>query len=206
MHKRAVLLGAGATAATASIAFWWRSHPSACPYGLRWSIAVPHPVITRSRLLQLLGPQAGEQILEVGPGTGYYTLDVAAAIVPGKLAILDLQREMLDYTMRGAERRGLLNVEPAQGDARTLPYEDESFDGAFLVTTLGEVPDQDAALAELARVLKPGGRLVTGEIAVDPHFVTLRSIEARGRAYGLHLEGRRGLPFAYFARLVKNAG
>jgi SAM-dependent methyltransferase len=203
MRKLAVLLGAGA--ATAATALWWRTHPSACPYSLRWSVAVPHPVITRTRLLELLGPQAGEQILEIGPGTGYYTVDVAAAIVPGRLAILDLQREMLDYTMRQAERRALRNVDPAQGDARALPYEDESFDGAFLVTTLGEIPDQDAALAELARVLKPGGRLVTGEIAVDPHFVTLRSLEARARPHGLHLEGRRGVPFAYFARLVKDA-
>ena len=203
MRKRAVLLGAGA--ATAATALWWRTHPSACPYSLRWSVAVPHPVITRARLMQLLGPQTGEQILEIGPGTGYYTLDVAAAIVPGRLAVLDLQQEMLDHTMQQAERRALRNVDPTQGNALTLPYDDESFDGAFLVTTLGEIPDQDAALAELARVLKPGGRLVTGEIAVDPHFVTLRSLEARSRAHGLHLEGRRGVPFAYFARLVKDA-
>jgi ubiquinone/menaquinone biosynthesis C-methylase UbiE len=106
----------------------------------------------------VLEPRPGERILEVGPGTGYYTLEVAECLSPGgQLDIFDLQQEMLEHTTRRADERGLTNVIPTQGDARQLPYADGTFDAAFLATVLGEIPDQDAALRELARVLKPGG-------------------------------------------------
>ena len=92
----------------------------------------------------------------MGPGTGYYTLDVADWVKPdGEVDILDLQQEMLEHTMRRAGEGGLANVTPTQSDATSMPYEDATFDGAYLVTVLGEIPDQDAAIRELARVLKP---------------------------------------------------
>ena len=57
------------------------------------------------------------------------------------------------------ERKGITNVEYRQGDAVSLPAEDESFDVAFLVAVLGEVPDRGAALREIRRVLRPVGLL-----------------------------------------------
>src|ERR671929_238198 len=50
------------------------------------------------RLREALDPQPGEVLLEVGPGTGYYALDVAGWIAPGTLHVFDLQQEMLDHT------------------------------------------------------------------------------------------------------------
>jgi hypothetical protein len=67
---------------------------------------------------------------------------------------------------------------------------------------LGEIPDQDAALREVARVLKPEGRLVVGELFGDPHFTSLGALERRAGAAGLRLERRSGPRFGYFARLV----
>src|SRR4051812_39606526 len=95
---------AGAAGATVAAALWWRKHPSACPYGQRFWVEAPHPVITRKRLLAALEPQPGERILEVGPGTGYYTLTVAQALDVSFISIFDVQQEMLDHTMRAAER------------------------------------------------------------------------------------------------------
>ncbi len=181
-------------------AMWWRRHPSACPYGQRFWVEAPHPLITRQRLRSVLEPRSGERLLEVGPGTGYYTLTVAEWIAPGKLDIFDPQQEMLDHTMRRANERGLANVIPAQGDARRLPYPDASFDAVYLVTVLGEVPDQEAALREIARVLKPGGRLVVGELFGDPHWVSPGALRARAEAVGLTFERRLGLPLGYFGR------
>jgi SAM-dependent methyltransferase len=194
----------GAAAAVAGAALWWRKNPSACPYGQRFWVESPHPLITRQRLREILDPRPGERILEVGPGTGYYTLDVAEWIKPdGQVDILDLQQEMLDHTMRRAGERGLSNVTPTQTDATGMPYEDGTYDAAFLVTVLGEIPDQDAALRELARVLKPGGRLVVGELLGDPHYVRLAPMRLRASGVGLAYERRVGNALGYFARFVK---
>jgi ubiquinone/menaquinone biosynthesis C-methylase UbiE len=197
------IVAAGA-AAVAGVALWWRKNPSACPYSQRFWIAAPHLLITRSRLREVLDPKPGERLLEVGPGTGYYTLDAADWVGPeGALEILDLQQEMLDHTMGRAAESGLANITPTLGDATRLPYEDATFDAAFLVTVLGEVPDQEAAVRELARVLKPGGRLVNGEILADPHYVALRSMRLRAAGAGLTYESRVGNALGYFARFVK---
>jgi protein-L-isoaspartate O-methyltransferase len=162
-----------AVAGLGAAALWWRKHPSACPYGQRLWVEAPHPFITRARLREALDPRPGETVLEVGPGTGYYSLDVAHLIQPaGALHLLDLQQEMLDHTMRRTREARLYNLEPRQGDARALPYPDGTFDAAFLVAVLGEVPDQDGAMRELRRVLKSTGRIVVGELAGDPHMVT----------------------------------
>jgi ubiquinone/menaquinone biosynthesis C-methylase UbiE len=191
-----------AALAVVAVAFWWRKNPSACPYGQRFWVEAPHPFITRARLREILEPALGERVLEVGPGTGYYTLDLAEWVGDeGVLEIFDIQQEMLDHTMAAAAERGWANVRPTQGDARSLPYEDDSFDAAVLVTVLGEIPDQDAALRELERVLKPGGRLVVGELFGDPHMVTLASLRHRAEAAGLAYEGRVGPKLGFFARL-----
>jgi len=197
--RKLVALG---LAGVVGVALWWRKNPSASPYSQRFWVAAPHPVITRERLRGVLEPMAGERVLEVGPGTGYYTLDLAQWVGhEGAVDILDVQQEMLDHTIRRARERGLWNVNPTRGDARELPYDDDSFDAAILVTVLGEIPDQDAALREVARVLKPRGRLIVGELFGDPHMVTTRSLERRADGAGLRLSRRSGPPLGYFARL-----
>ncbi len=203
-QRRALIAGGAALlggAAALGYAVWWRKNPSACPYEQRFFLEVPHPFLTRARLRKILAPRAGERVLEVGPGTGYYTLDVAQQLAPdGTLDILDIQQQMLDHTMRRASERGITNIVPTQGDAVTLPYPDDTFDAAYMTVTLGEIPDQKAALRELRRVLKPGSRLVVGEIFGDPHMVTFGSLRARAEEAGLRFEQRLGGRLAYFAR------
>ncbi len=198
MRVKALLLGA---AALAGAALYWRRNPSACPYGQRWMVEIPHPFVTRERLKEILAVSQGERILEVGPGTGYYTLDVAEWLGErGSVDILDIQQEMLDHTMTAAGERGITNITATQSDATRMPYDDAGFDGAFLVTVLGEIPDQDAALRELARVVKPGGRVVIGELMGDPHYVTLSSMRLRAAGAGLEFERRVGNALGFFAR------
>ena len=199
MRRLLALAGLGTLAA----ALWWRKNPSACPYSQRFLIELPHPGIPRGRLIEILEPRPGERVLEVGPGTGYYTFEMAGRLDGGQVDIFDIQQEMLDHVMREANRRGVTNVQPALGDAQALPYGDASFDAAVLITVLGEIPDQDRALAEIARVLKPGGRLIVGEMFVDPHIVTSGKLRERAARAGLSFGRRLGSPLAFFARLEK---
>jgi ubiquinone/menaquinone biosynthesis C-methylase UbiE len=187
-------------AAVVAAALWWRRNPSACPYNQRFWVQAPHPLITRERLFDALAPAPEETVLEVGPGTGYYTLDVARAV--RRLHVFDLQPEMLEHTLRRAREAGVDNVEPRQGDARTLPYADGVFDAAYLVTVLGEIPDQEAALRELRRVVRPGGRLVVGELFGDPHMVGEKALRARAAATGWSFERRVGPRLGFFAVLT----
>jgi ubiquinone/menaquinone biosynthesis C-methylase UbiE len=202
------LLGA-AGLATLAAALWWRKNPSACPYGQRFWVEAPHPVITRDRLHEVLAPQPGERLLEIGPGTGYYTLDMARWLLPGggkpgsgTVEIFDLQQEFLDHVIGRAAERGLDNVVPTQGDATALPYEDASIDAVVLTAVLGEIPDPLAALGEIRRVLKPEGRLIVGELFGDPHFTTQASLKRQAAEAGLAYESHSGNWLAYFARLA----
>lgn len=198
--------GAAVAGGLIAAALWWRKHPSACPYGQRWLLELPHPFITRRRLRTVLGPVAGARVLELGPGTGHYSLPTAEWVGDGgRLDIFDIQQEMLDLTVRRARQRGLDNIVATQGDARSLPYEDAAFDTAFLVTVLGEIPDQEAALRELARVLRPGARLVVGELFGDPHWVAPGALRRRAGAAGLRFESRVGTPLGYFATFAPPA-
>lgn len=196
------LLGAAA-AATLAAALWWRKNPSACPYGQRFWVEAPHPIITRERLRSVLRPEPGERLLELGVGTGYYSLDLAEWVGPeGRLELFDLQREFLDHVMRAAGERDLRNLVPTQGDATDLPYEDASIDAVILTAVLGEIPDSAAALHEIHRVLEPNGRLIVGELFGDPHFTTRASLEKLGAEAGLQLVEHSGNWFGYFARLT----
>jgi ubiquinone/menaquinone biosynthesis C-methylase UbiE len=196
------LAAAGVLAGALGTALWWRRNPSPCPYAQRFWVELPHPSITRARLLEILAPEAGERVLEVGPGTGYYTLGVARALGErGRLDIVDVQRRMLEHTCARAREAGLGDiVVPAHADARELPHPDATFDAAYLCTTLGEVPDVDAALAEMRRVLRPAGRLVVGETLFDPHFVRARDLRARAERVGLRHERWSGGAVGYYAR------
>lgn len=196
------LLGA-ATTATLAAALWWRKNPSACPYGQRFWVEAPHPIITRERLRSVLRPQPGERLLEIGVGTGYYSCDLAEWVAPeGTLELFDLQQKFLDHVMRVAGERGLSNLVPTRGDATRLPYEDAAVDAVILTAVLGEIPDAAAALREIRRVLKPEGRLIVGELFGDPHFTTRAGLERMGAEAGLEMAERSGNWFAYFARLA----
>lgn len=196
------VLGLTATAGIGA-ALWWRKNPSACPYGQRFWVEAPHPIITRDRLRTVLRPAPGERVLEIGPGTGYYTLEMAEWVGPeGTVEVFDLQQEFLDHVMRRAAECGLANVVPTRGDATALPYDDASIDAVVLTAVLGEIPDPVAALREIHRVLEPSGRLVVGELFGDPHFTTLATLRRQAAEAGLTLEQRSGNWFGYFARFT----
>jgi ubiquinone/menaquinone biosynthesis C-methylase UbiE len=175
------------------------------PYALRHLLDIPLPLLTGRRLEVLLQPRPGERVLEIGPGTGLQSLHVAPRLgADGQLAIVDIQQQMLDHVMARAARHSIDNISPHLAGADALPFPGEHFDAAYLVTVLGEIPQPQAALAELRRVLKPGGPLVIGEFA-DRHHVTLPTLIRMANDAGLSFRRRTGIPFAYYALLARPA-
>src|SRR5213592_4016029 len=118
MARRRAAVAAGGVLIAGAL--YWRTHPSACPYAARFSLDFLRPGLGPERLLEALQPASGERVLEVGPGTGHYTLPVARRVA--RLDAFDLQPEMLRTVERRAAREGIENIATRQGDARSLPY------------------------------------------------------------------------------------
>jgi SAM-dependent methyltransferase len=181
---------------------WWSTRrPGPMPHLLRWTLLVPRGNQSPRHLARVLEPRAGERMLEIGPGIGIHAIPVAAALAPGgSLDVLDVQQAMLDDVVQRARDAGVANLTARLGDARALPYEDRRFDAAYLVGVLGEIPDPQATLRELRRVIKPGGRLVVGEVFFDPDFVRFGALKARAEEAAFGFERRLGGGLSYLAR------
>jgi len=156
-----------------------------CPAALSWLVYNPLRRRYMRPVLDRVGIQPGERVLELGPGPGAFTVDAARrAGSGGRIIAVDIQPEMIARVEQRVREAGLTNVETHVAGAYELPLEGESIDRAFLVTVLPEVPDRDRALAELWRVVKPGGRLSVTEEFMDPDypfpFETIRRVEAAG--------------------------
>ena len=160
-----------------------RSAP--CPASLARIVDNPFRRRYMRPVLGWTGIQSGEQVLELGPGPGAFTIAAARQTGPdGRLIALDIQPQMIAQVQQRVLESGLSNVETHVAGAYDLPIPDNSIDRAFLISVLPEIPDQTMALAELRRVLRPDGILsITAEFA-DPDYLfareTLRLLEQNG--------------------------
>lgn len=143
------------------------------------------------------------RVLEVGAGSGFYSVEVARAIPDGRLELSDLQPEMLRKARRKLEAGGLRNVGYTAADAGRLPFEEDSFDLLFLVTVLGEIADRGAFLREARRVLKPGGVLSVSEHLPDPDFSPCAKVRPLVERTGFKFVGRDGAWWSYTANFMK---
>lgn len=109
----------------------------------------------------------GAVVVDVGSGAGMDLLVAARRIGPAGRAIgVDMTEAMRRRAREGAAACGFTNVDVREGDATHLPVEDHSVDVVISNGVLNLVPDKSRAVAEIARVLKPGGRAQIGDIII----------------------------------------
>lgn len=186
---------------------WHRSRSTGQAFPAELAFLLRNPlrrlILAPEELARRLQPAADDRVLELGPGPGYFSVDVAKRIPDGTLVLVDLQPAMLEKARRRLERAGIRNFECHEADARTLPLPDASIDLAFLVAVLGEVPEPDAALAELFRVIRPGGRMNLTEQPGDPDFIARPKITGMAEAAGFRPGRHWGTPRNYSAEFLR---
>ena len=160
----------------------------------------------RELVREALGAVLGDRILDAGCGPGFYCLELSAIVgSSGSVVGVDSSPAMLQ--LASVRCAGRDNVVLLEGEATALPVESGAFDGAVCVQVLEYVADVDAALAELHRALRPGGRAVVWD--VDWATVSIHSRDTALttrvlRAWDEHLADR-SLPRTLGARL-RSAG
>jgi SAM-dependent methyltransferase len=112
--------------------------------------------------------EPGERVVDVGCGAGIDSLIASGMVGPeGRVVGVDMTEAMLDKATASAKTAGRQNVKFRKGLGEKLPVEDAWADVVISNGVLNLMPDKQAALAEMARVLKPAGRLQIGDILVQ---------------------------------------
>jgi ubiquinone/menaquinone biosynthesis C-methylase UbiE len=151
-------------------------------------------ILSPERLQQRLALSSELTVLEIGVGGGYYAQPLSGRV--RRFIALDLQAEMLNRLRQKPVGTQLL---PVQGDATHLPLAGSSIDVVIAVTVLGEVPSAESTIAEVRRVLRPGGVFSVSEHWPDPDFLSFFHVNELCRRSGLQLQRRYGARFNYTA-------
>lgn len=194
----------GAKIVSRIAARWGKSAP--CPASLSWIVDNPLRMRYMQPVLDWVAIQPGETVLELGPGPGVFTLEAARRIgLGGRLVAVDIQPEMLKQLEARLQASDVANVETHAASAYELPLADNSVDRAFLVSVLPEIPDPPRALAELNRVLKPGGILSITHEFIDPDYLFARETVSLVEAFGFKKTGQHGNWWLYTVNFVKES-
>jgi 2-polyprenyl-3-methyl-5-hydroxy-6-metoxy-1,4-benzoquinol methylase len=157
--------------------------------------------LERDLVMDLAGPLDGRDVLDAGCGDGAFALDAARA--GARVSGIDASAPAIDAARDRAGSEGL-SADLRCADLRSLHFPDASFDVVLAVTVLCFLPDAEAAVAEMARVLRPGGFLVLGELGRWNGWAAWRRL--RGWLGNATWRGARFRSAAELRRLVAGAG
>lgn len=145
-------------------------------------------------LLPHLSP--GLRVLDFGCGPGTISVGLAERIAPGELHGIDMEESQIELARAAASAGGHDNLTFHVGNVNALPFEDNHFDVAHCHAVLMHIPDTQAALAEIKRVLKPGGIFACREAIIASSYLAPQPpeiTEAWG-AFSRLLQGNGGHP------------
>ena len=171
------------------------------PHQMAWFLELPwRRLVLSPRLLASRLPLRPDAcVLEIGAGSGYYSVEVARRVPDGRMELFDIQPEMLERCRRKVEAAGLANVGYTHGDGASLPFADGRFDVVYMVAVFGEIGDPAGCLEGIRRVLKPGGVLSISEHLPDPDFSPPGALRKAVERHGFMLEKQSGRRWAYTA-------
>lgn len=162
-----------------------------CPPG--YIFLLESPLINRvagaQKLIELAGVKEGMHVLDAGCGPGRITIPAAEVLrESGKVTAFDMQPGMLARLEKRLAAVNLTNVEVIQGRFGDGLLGTNRYDRVFLVSVLGEIPDQGSALSEIFQALVPGGILSLTEVLPDPHYQSRSSSVQLAERMGFLIE------------------
>jgi len=183
-----------------------RYHSTPCPAWLVPLLENPYmnALAGSQVLLERADIRAGMSVLDVGCGPGRVSIPTAVVLGPsGRLVALDVQAAMIGKLEERVAALAIDNVETILGAAGEGRVPEDTFDRAFLVTVLGEIVDQVAALKEIYGALKPGGILSVTEVLPDPHYQSRRRVRRLAESVGFRFDELIGPGYAFTMNFVK---
>ena len=187
---------------------WWRQNPSACPYSQRFWVEAPHPFITRERLREVARAASRASACSRSaraPATTRCRWPAGSA----RTGALEVCRPPAgDARPHAAPRRASTGSPTSSRRSPTRARcrsRDATFDGAYLVTVLGEIPDQEAALRELRRVRQARrAGSSSASCSATRTWSPTRALAKRAAASGLRVDHRLGGRLWHFTRLGRD--
>jgi ubiquinone/menaquinone biosynthesis C-methylase UbiE len=149
------------------------------PYQMAFTLLIPlrNIFLSPKQLIKRLELKEDSNVLEVGPGPGYFSIAIAKTLSRGKLVLADIQQEMLDYARKRINKKGITNVDYYLCNGIEFEFPDNSFDRIFMVTVLGEIENKTAYISEFNRIIKSGGILSISELAGDPDKFSVEEVK-----------------------------
>lgn len=145
--------------------------PQGKPFPARGSFFLESPLrgllTWREGVFRWAGLKKNMQVLELGPGPGFFTISLANWVKPGVVHAVDIQEGMIARLRPKLAKRGITNVKTYVAPAWQLPLNNEAVDAVFAYQVLEEVEDLRASALELHRVLRPQGTLAIVQLKFD---------------------------------------
>ena len=137
-------------------------------------------------------------VVEIGPGKGSYTIEVAKRVLPdGKVYAVDIQEAVVNSLRKKLEREGVTNVFPLVDDAYAMSFEDSSVDRVLAIACLPEIPDPVRVLNGAYRILKVDGLVSLSELFPDPDYPRRKTEIRWANEAGFELDEMFGNWFIY---------
>jgi ubiquinone/menaquinone biosynthesis C-methylase UbiE len=160
------------------------------PHQMAFTLLIPmrNIFLSPKQLIRRLDLKENHDVLEVGPGPGYFSTKIAGILTTGRLTLADIQQEMLDKARKRIDRKGITNVDYYLCDGNKFILPDESYDIIFLVTVIGEIENKVNYINEFYRLLKSNGLLSISELKGDPDKMTPQEIKELVKNAGFTFE------------------